>query len=125
MLRIESEEQEYIINIDRLLIQGVIINLIDNSLKYGSDNTTIKIKLTVDNSNIYLTISDNGSGIPEKYISKVFDKFFRVPRGDKHNIKGYGLGLSYAYLTMQQHNGAIEVKNLSEGGCSFKLTFPK
>lgn len=117
--------QEYIIDIDKLYTQGVLINLIDNSLKYGFGSTEIKMELKQNNSNVFLTISDNGPGIPQKYIKKVFEKFFRVPGDNKHNVKGYGLGLSFADLVMKQHNGHIELKNLPEGGCSFKLIFPK
>ncbi|MFC2132881.1 sensor histidine kinase, partial [Bacteroidota bacterium] len=121
----ETTEKTCNININKLYVQGVLINLIDNSLKYGSENINIKIGLAQNSSDIYVTVSDNGPGIPEKYISKVFDKFFRVPSDNKHNVKGYGLGLSFAYMVMKQHNGSIELKNLPEGGCSFKLCFPK
>ena len=54
---------------------------------------------------------------------KVFEKFFRVPTGNRHNTKGYGLGLSYAAQVMRQHNGTINVNNLAGGGCMFTLTF--
>ncbi|MFC2118945.1 sensor histidine kinase, partial [Bacteroidota bacterium] len=121
----ETTEKTCNININKLYVQGVLINLIDNSLKYGSENINIKIGLAQNSSDIYVTVSDNGPGIPEKYISKVFDKFFRVPSDNKHNVKGYGLGLSFAHMVMKQHNGSIELKNLPEGGCSFKLCFPK
>jgi signal transduction histidine kinase len=69
-------------------------------------------------------VSDNGLGIPKEYLSRVFDKFFRVPTGDTHNIKGYGLGLSFASLVMKQHDGSISVKNLDPEGCTFTLRFP-
>jgi signal transduction histidine kinase len=73
-----------------------------------------------------VTVSDNGPGIPDEYLNRVFDKFFRIPTGDKHNIKGYGLGLSYAALVMRQHGGTMEVRNNKPGhGCTFTLQFPK
>ena len=72
-----------------------------------------------------LTISDNGPGIPEEYKEKIFEKFFRVPTGNRHNVKGYGLGLSYVALVMAQHKGNISVMNHASGGCTFTLTFPK
>jgi signal transduction histidine kinase len=65
------------------------------------------------------------SPIPKEHIGRIFDKFFRVPTGDTHNIKGYGLGLSFALLVMKQHNGSISVKNLVPAGCSFTLRFPQ
>ena len=110
--------------VDPLHFQGVLINLIDNSLKYGPENPEILIRLWQDNGSAYIEVSDNGSGIPKEYIGRIFDKFFRVPTGDTHNIKGYGLGLSFAALVMKQHQGSISVKNLDQGGCSFTLRFP-
>jgi signal transduction histidine kinase len=112
------------LNLDKLHIQGVLLNLLDNSLKYRSEQPHIFINIEEKSSYVHLKISDNGPGIPKEYISKIFDKFFRVPMGDTHNIKGYGLGLSYAYLVMKHHSGSIEVKNMNEGGCEFTLTFP-
>jgi two-component system phosphate regulon sensor histidine kinase PhoR len=110
--------------VDPLYFQGVLINLIDNSLKYGPENPEIGIFLWQGIESVYIEVSDNGPGIPKKYISRVFDKFFRVPTGDTHNIKGYGLGLSFAALVMKQHQGSISVKNLGQGGCAFTLRFP-
>ncbi len=110
--------------VDPLYFQGVLINLIDNSLKYGPENPEIGIVLWQGIESVYIEVSDNGPGIPKKYISRVFDKFFRVPTGNTHNIKGYGLGLSFAALVMKQHQGSISVKNLGQGGCAFTLRFP-
>ena len=113
----------FLIPIDKLHTQGVLINLIDNSLKYGVSPVHINICLTENNGAVQLTLSDNGPGIPDEYREKVFEKFFRVPTGNRHNTKGYGLGLSYAAQVMRQHNGSINVNNVAEGGCMFTLTF--
>jgi signal transduction histidine kinase len=113
-----------ILTLDKLHIHGVLINLLDNSLKYSEGEPVISIRLEQHKS-VIIRVSDNGQGIPEEYISRVFDKFFRVPKGDTHDIKGYGLGLSFAKLVMEQHSGSITVKNKSEGGCEFTLTFPR
>ena len=112
-------------NLDKIHIQGVLINLIDNSLKYAGENPQISIKLFNAGNDHIIEIKDNGPGIPEEYLDKVFEKFFRVPTGDKHNVKGYGLGLNYAKLVIKHHQGSIKVKNLSEGGCLFILRIPK
>ncbi len=77
-----------------------------------------------DDKETKLTISDNGRGISPEYLTKVFDKFFRVPTANKHNVKGYGLGLNYADLVMKQHNGRISVENNIDNGCKFTLWFP-
>ena len=124
-VKFEKEANEFYTNIDKLHVQGVLINLVDNSLKYATEKPEITIGFSQTNKNILLSISDNGPGIPGEYIDKVFDKFFRVPTGNKHNVKGYGLGLSYATLVMKHHNGDVAVKNNAERGCTFTLTFPK
>ena len=113
-----------LINADPLYLQGVIINLFDNSLKYGNGNPEIEVSLSLSNDFAEIVISDNGPGIPEEYRKKVFDKFFRVPARDLHNVKGYGLGLSFAALIVEMHRGSIEVHN-KETGCSFFIKIPK
>lgn len=120
-----SAEGDFILHLDRLYIQGVIINLLDNSLKYAGENAVINVKLGQKADSLQLSVSDNGPGIPEQYMNKIFDKFFRVPTGDRHNVKGYGLGLSFVALVMKHHDGKVEVRNLKEGGCEFLLIFPK
>lgn len=114
---------ELLINADPLYLQGVIINLFDNSLKYGNGNPEIEISLSESNGFARIVISDNGPGIPEEYRKKVFDKFFRVPTRNLHNVKGYGLGLSFAALIVEMHRGSIEVHN-NETGCSFTIKIP-
>src|SRR5690606_4272748 len=110
---------------DKLHMQGVLINLLDNSLKYADKQPEINISLSKTAGDIKITIADNGPGIPKEYLDKVFDKFFRVPTGDRHNVKGFGLGLSYSQQIMQQHGGSINVYNKPEGGCVFILILPK
>jgi signal transduction histidine kinase len=113
----------FIIPVDKLHMQGVLVNLVDNSLKYGAGAIHIDIRLTEQNGVVQLALADNGPGIPEEYREKVFEKFFRVPSGNLHNTKGYGLGLSYAAQVMRQHNGSISVNNVANGGCMFTLSF--
>jgi len=119
----EASGSNFHIPMDRLHMQGVLVNLLDNSLKYGTGNINIHISLAENNGAVQLALTDNGPGIPEEYKEKIFEKFFRVPTGNRHNIKGYGLGLSYAAQVMRQHNGKINVNNITEGGCVFTLTF--
>lgn len=124
-IKFDPSDMTGLVMVDPLYFQGVLINLIDNSMKYGPENPEISIRLWQDNGSANIEVSDNGPGIPKEYISRIFDKFFRIPTGDTHNIKGYGLGLSFAALVMKQHQGSIAVKNLDQGGCSFTLRFPR
>ncbi len=119
----ETTGNHFTAAMDKLHMQGVLVNLLDNSLKYGQSPVHIGISLSEQNGAIQLSLKDNGPGIPEEYREKVFEKFFRVPTGNRHNTKGYGLGLSYAAQVMRQHNGSINVNNIAEGGCVFTLTF--
>lgn len=123
-IEFQQEKGNVMVNVDKLHIHGVLVNLIDNSLKYCQSVPKILIHLAQDNESVKLSITDNGTGIPEEYLDKVFDKFFRVPTGGRHNVKGYGLGLNYAALIMRHHGGTIAVKNIKEGGCRFTLSFP-
>jgi two-component system phosphate regulon sensor histidine kinase PhoR len=110
---------------DRLHLVSVIFNLLDNALKYSHDNPRIRINMTGSASKIQLAISDNGIGIPEEYREKVFEKFFRVPTGNLHNAKGYGLGLSYVAQVVEKHHGTIKVETVEGGGSKFVITLPK
>lgn len=121
----ECNGTDFSILADRIHIQGVIINLIDNSLKYTNGKPTIHINLNSLETTIILSVSDDGIGIPAEYQNRIFDKFFRVPNDNKHNVKGHGLGLSYVEMVMKQHSGAITVKNNPAKGCTFTVTFPK
>lgn len=110
---------------DRLHLVSVIFNLLDNALKYSQDNPLIKVNSVSYDNKIILSISDNGIGIPEEYKEKVFEKFFRVPTGNLHNAKGYGLGLSYVAQVVEKHKGTIKVEPNEGGGSKFVITLPK
>ena len=119
-----TELGEAMAKVDSIHLQGVIINLIDNSLKYCKSPAIINLTLCRKAGYFEIAIQDNGPGIPDAYLGKVFEKFFRVPTNNKHNVKGYGLGLNYSKLVMEHHKGSITVKNLQEGGCEFLLKIP-
>jgi len=108
---------------DELYIRGVILTLLDNAVKYGGDPSEIEVNISSGNGSVCLSVLDNGGGIEKKYHNKIFERFFRVPSHDRHNVKGYGLGLSFAEQVMQQHGGSIKVENSSSGGCLFTLSF--
>ena len=110
---------------DRLHLLSVVFNLLDNALKYGNGNTAIKIEMKEKGNDVELSIADNGIGIDPAYKDKVFEKFFRVPAGDTHNTKGYGLGLSYVAHVIRKHNGTIEVESKPGLGSKFIIVLPK
>jgi two-component system, OmpR family, phosphate regulon sensor histidine kinase PhoR len=112
------------IHADRLHITSVIYNLLDNALKYGGSKPEIKVELAATPQEFKLRVEDNGIGISPEYANKVFEKFFRVPSGDHHNIKGYGLGLSYAAHVVHQHGGTISVESQRGKGSAFTIKLP-
>ncbi len=121
-IRFEVEDDKsFQVNGDRLHLTSVVFNLIDNALKYrGVNPLEITVVLqTLPGNKIRLTVQDNGIGIPSEYQSKVFDKFFRVPSGNTHNVKGHGLGLSYVANVVQQHGGSIRVESEDGKGSRF------
>jgi len=122
-VQLEVTGTNFDVDADKLHLQGVLINLIDNSLKYATSAAHMVISLVEHNGAVQLSLADNGPGIPEEYRDRIFEKFFRVPTGNLHQTRGYGLGLSYAAQIMKQHNGSINVNNLAAGGCVFTLTF--
>jgi len=124
-INFNSDVEEAIIPVDELYFQGVLINLIDNAIKYGGNPPLIDINISMEERECKLSVSDNGKGIPKEYHQKVFERFFRVPNGDRHNVKGYGLGLSFADEVMKQHGGSIELDNNPKGGCIFTIEFTK
>jgi len=110
---------------DRLHITSVIYNLLDNALKYSKGNPIIRIGVKENTDELEFLVEDNGAGIPNEYKEKVFDKFFRVPTGDHHNVKGYGLGLSYVAYVVQRHHGRIAVQTEAGSGSTFTVTLPR
>jgi two-component system, OmpR family, phosphate regulon sensor histidine kinase PhoR len=106
-------------------LTNVMYNLIDNALKYGGEESRLQIELESLASELVLKVRDSGIGIPQEYQKKIFEKFFRVPSGDVHNIKGYGLGLSYVASVIESHNGEITVESTPGEGSSFTVKLPK
>ena len=110
---------------DRLHLVSVIFNLLDNALKYSNGQPEIGISVKGNENKAQVIIADNGIGIPAEYHDKVFEKFFRVPTGNLHNAKGYGLGLSYVSHVIQKHKGTIKVESVEAEGSRFIITLPK
>jgi len=121
---LHTEGESFYIDADKLHITSVVYNLLDNALKYSKENPAIDVQLKTSEEHIVLSVQDNGIGIPPEYKGKVFDKFFRVPTGDRHNIKGYGLGLSYVAEVVKRHKGEITVDSEPGKGSTFTVRLP-
>ncbi len=109
---------------DEVHLTNVISNLLDNAVKYC--NTEPEIELFTQNrkNGIAICVKDNGIGISKENMSKIFDKFYRVPTGNIHDVKGFGLGLSYAKKIIEQHDGEIKIKSEINKGSTFEVFLP-
>ena len=112
-----------LINCDKLHLTNVLYNIIDNAIKYSEENPQINIETYEMAGFLYLNITDNGIGIAEEHIENVKNKFFRVPTGRVHNVKGFGLGLYYVNQVCKAHHWDWEIKSEKEKGTSvlFKI----
>ena len=123
-ISLKTEGDNFLIEADRLHITSVIYNLLDNALKYSKEKPVIQVRLKSKEQHIELSVEDNGIGIPAEYKSKIFDKFFRVPTGNRHDAKGYGLGLSYVSEVVKRHHGFITVESEPGRGSIFTAYIP-
>jgi two-component system phosphate regulon sensor histidine kinase PhoR len=114
-----------VIQADNIHLTNVIFNLIDNAIKYSPEGAQIEISSFQTDDGIELRISDNGLGIPKEFLGKVFERLFRVPTGNVHDVKGFGLGLSYVKNVVERHDGTIYVESEPNSGSTFimKLKF--
>jgi two-component system phosphate regulon sensor histidine kinase PhoR len=113
-----------VVPLDPLHFGNAVNNLIDNAIKYSGEEVTIVIRGQRAGSGWRLTVQDDGIGIPKSYQDAIFDRFFRVPTGNLHNVKGFGLGLYYVRQVVARHGGRIEVHSGSGRGSEFALWLP-
>jgi two-component system phosphate regulon sensor histidine kinase PhoR len=112
------------INGDEVHITNVIFNLLDNAVKYSKSNPQIELSTENKNGFVIVQVKDNGIGIPKEHLTQIFERFYRVPTGNIHNVKGFGLGLSYVKRIVDMHNGKIKVDSTLGKGTRFRLYFP-
>lgn len=120
------DENEPVIYADRSQLQLVIVNLVENAVKYSINQPHIIIELKNGDSEYYtILVKDNGVGIDEKNIRFLFKKFYRVPTGNVHNVAGFGLGLNFVKKVIDAHDGKISIHSVVGIGTEFKLQLPK
>lgn len=118
-----AEDNPYQVLGDRAHLELALVNLLENALKY-SQNPHIIIAAGVQDDDLFISVKDNGIGIDKKYQKNIFKKFYRVPTGDVHNVKGFGLGLNFVKRIIDAHNGQIRINSLPGIGTEFRLLLP-
>ena len=115
------------VNIDEMHFTNVIFNLLDNAVKYRKEDTPLHIKVAtqIQNENtLVITIGDNGIGIKKEDLKRIFDKFYRVSTGNRHDVKGFGLGLAYVHKMITELKGEISVESEYNKGSNFIIKLP-
>lgn len=117
-------EKPVVVNADSMHITNLMYNLLDNAIKYSKENPMITIYTENKKNGILISVEDNGIGIPKNAQKQIFQKFYRVPKGDIYDIKGYGLGLSYVKIMIEAHKGNIRVESEEGKGSKFIVELP-
>lgn len=116
--------QNPILKVDKVHLSNVIYNLLDNANKYSPRKPQIMISTSDAVEGIYISVNDKGMGISKANQKRIFEKLYRVPTGDVHNVKGFGLGLSYVKFIVEKHGGSIQVESEPGKGSTFTLFLP-
>lgn len=127
--KIESQldAEDSIVNVDEMHFTNVIFNLLDNALKYRRDDVPLELKVSTRNigdNRLEIVIGDNGMGIKKEDQKKIFEKFYRVSTGNRHDVKGFGLGLAYVHKMITELKGDIRVESELNVGSNFIITLP-
>ena len=122
----ELNAEDPIVYVDEMHFTNVIFNLLDNAVKYKKPEGDLKLKVRTWNESgkLHISIEDNGIGIKKENLKKIFDKFYRVHTGNLHDVKGFGLGLSYVKKIVEAHGGRIDVESSLEKGSCFDIILP-
>lgn len=125
VLNVESIAMQDVIEADKVHLQNVINTLLDNAVKYNDKSPKITITTGRDDIGLFISIADNGIGIPKEFHKKIFEKFFRVPTGNVHNVKGYGLGLNYVKMIAKAHHWRLRLDSQLNKGSIFTIIIPQ
>ncbi len=120
-IKLNIPSESVIVQTDKMHMTNIITNLVDNAIKYSSEAPDIEISLRRENKKLLLSVKDHGIGIKKEHLNKVFDKLYRVPTGNVHNVKGFGLGLSYVKAIAELHDWNVVVRSKYGEGSEFTL----
>jgi len=123
-LEVDLDAPRDLILADEVHFTNLISNLLDNAVKYSKDNLAIKVSTQTSGNQLKIKIEDNGIGMNKETASRIFEKFYRAHTGNLHNVKGFGLGLSYVKTMVDAHHGTIKVDSVPGKGSLFTMTFP-
>jgi signal transduction histidine kinase len=123
-IRYEVEPDLPTIQADPFHLERAFTNLIDNALKYSPQKPQVHIRASLVNGAVRVEVTDNGIGIASADQSRIFDQFYRVSTGNRHDVKGFGLGLSYVKTIVEKHGGTVSVKSQPGKGSSFTIMLP-
>jgi len=125
-VELQLNAQNDLVNADEVHFSNLVNNLVDNAVKYAKDNTPPVIKLTTQSNGKHFTmkIEDNGIGMNRDTVKRIFERFYRAHTGNIHNVKGFGLGLSYVKTMVQAHDGDIKAESTLGKGSTFTVDFP-
>mgnify|MGYP003290242712 FL=1 len=112
------------VSADEFHIKNLLATVIDNAVKYAEE-PVVNVSVSEENGNVTIDVEDNGCGIAKEHLSHIFEKFYRVPTGDIHTVRGYGLGLYYAKQVVQLHKGTISIKSSVGKGTTVTIKLPK
>jgi two-component system phosphate regulon sensor histidine kinase PhoR len=121
---LQLDPKHVAISADKPHLSLVVVNLVENAIKY-SEHPLVIISTVAQNGHFTLSVKDNGIGIKKEYLKHIFRKFYRIPTGDVHNVKGFGLGLNFVKKVVDAHHGKITVNSIPEIGTEFKIVLPK
>ena len=123
-IQTELDAEEAIACVDEVHFTNIIYNLLDNAVKYSNGPLILRVKTWNERSRLMISVEDNGIGIKKNNLKRIFDKFYRVPTGSVHNVKGFGLGLAYVKKVVEDHKGRIWVESEYEKGTKFIMSIP-
>ncbi len=121
---VDLKAEAPLMRLDRIHMTNVFNNILDNALKYMRTEPQIMVSTRSDLNGVSVHIKDNGVGIDKAHQKKIFEKLYRVPTGNVHNVKGFGIGLSYVKAVIERHNGKINVESVPGTGSTFKIYIP-